>query len=347
MGHNMPDRCFVIAEAGVNHDGDLEKAIRLVDIAAGAGADAVKFQTFSAERLVAASAPKAEYQKRGTSPAESQLAMLQRLELAPGAHHTLRAHAEARGIEFMSTPFDERCADFLLELGVKRFKVSSGDLTNLPFIRHLATTGLPVILSTGMATLGEVERAIDAFHGAGGDGLSILHCTSNYPAAPQDVNLRAMQTLARAFGLPTGYSDHSLGIEIPIAAVALGARIIEKHFTIDTSAPGPDHAASLTPGQLADMVRGIRIVERALGDGIKRPRATEREVAAVARKSIFADTAIPAGTRILRSHLTMRRPGTGLGAELLELVVGRLAARDIGAGEMVGLEHLGASGDDA
>jgi N-acetylneuraminate synthase len=343
----MPERCFVIAEAGVNHDGDIEKALRLIDVAADAGADAVKFQTFSAERLVAASAPKAEYQKRGTAAAESQLAMLQRLELSTDDHHTLRAHAEAHGIEFMSTPFDERCADFLLELGVKRFKVSSGDLTNLPFIRHLAETRLPVVLSTGMATLGEVERAIDAFHGAGGEALSILHCTSNYPAEPQNVNLRAMQTLATAFGLPTGYSDHSLGIEIPIAAVALGARLIEKHFTIDTNAPGPDHAASLTPRQLTDMVLGIRTVELALGDGIKKPRPTEREIAAVARKSIFADMAIPAGSRIQRSQLTMRRPGTGLGAELLEIVVGRLATRDIGAGEMLGLEHLGASGDDA
>lgn len=343
----MSERCFVIAEAGVNHDGDIGKALQLIDVAADAGADAVKFQTFSADRLVAANAPKAEYQKRGTSAPESQLAMLQRLELSPDAHHALLAHAEVRGIEFMSTPFDERCADFLLDLGVRRFKVSSGDLTNLPFIRHLAATRLPVILSTGMATLGEVERAIDVFYGAGGEGLSILHCTSNYPAAPQDVNLRAMQTLATAFGLPTGYSDHSLGIEIPIAAVALGARLIEKHFTIDTSAPGPDHAASLTPRELTDMVRGIRTVELALGNGTKKPQPMEREVAAVARKSIFADMAIPAGSRIQRSQLTMRRPGTGLGAELLDLVVGRLAARDIGAGEMVGLEHLGASGDDA
>jgi N-acetylneuraminate synthase len=347
MVNTKPVRVLIIAEAGVNHDGDIEKAIRLVDAAADAGADVVKFQTFSAERLVASAAPKAEYQKRGTSAAETQYEMLKRLELSPEDHRKIRTHALRRDVEFMSTPFDEACADFLLELGVHRFKVSSGDLTNIPFLRHLAATGLPVILSTGMATMGEVERAVDAFTGAQGGPLSILHCTSNYPTRPEDVNLRAMQTIAAAFGLPVGYSDNTLGIEVSVAAVALGARIIEKHFTLDTSAPGPDHAASLTPGEFKAMVHGIRTIELALGDGIKRPGRAEREVAAVARKSIFADVAIPAGTRIARSHLTMRRPGTGLGAELLDLVVGRLASRDIGAGEMLGLQHLGSSDRDA
>jgi N-acetylneuraminate synthase len=338
----VSESCFIIAEAGVNHDGDLDKAIRLVEVAAAAGADAVKFQTFSAARLVSSSAPKAEYQKRGTSAAESQFEMLKRLELSQADHRTLFAHAMSSGIEFMSTPFDEVCADFLLELGVRRFKVSSGDLTNLPFLQHLAATKLPVILSTGMATMGEVERAIDTFRSAGGGPLSVLHCTSNYPARPDDVNLRAMKTIGNAFGVPVGYSDHTLGVEIALAAVALGARIIEKHFTLDTTGAGPDHAASLAPEQLTTMVQGIRTVELALGDGIKRPSAAEREVAAVARKSIFAAAPIVAGSDIKRDQLTMRRPGTGLGAEMLEVVVGRIAARDIAAGEMVSLDHLGA-----
>jgi N-acetylneuraminate synthase len=332
--------CFVIAEAGVNHDGDIAKALRLVDVAAAAGADAVKFQTFSAERLVTTTAPKAEYQKRGTSAAESQFEMLKRLELSRADHLTLFSHAATRGIEFMSTPFDEHCADFLQELGVKRFKVSSGDLTNLPLLVHLAATKLPVILSTGMATMGEVERAIETFLAAGGGPLSVLHCTSNYPARPDDVNLLAMQTIGVAFGVPVGYSDHTLGTEVAIAAVALGARIIEKHFTLDTSAPGPDHAASLTPEQLVAMVRAIRTVEVALGDGIKRPRASEREVAAVARKSLVASLPLAVGHVLTAADLTMRRPGTGLPWEVLGLVVGRHLRRPLQPGDLLTLEAL-------
>lgn len=334
-------KVFFIAEAGVNHDGDVEKALRLVDVAADAGADAVKFQTFSAARLASVEAPKAEYQRRSTSEQESQREMLQRLELTEDAHRRLLAHADRRGIEFMSTPFDEGCADFLFELGVRRFKVSSGDLTNLPFLRHLARKRRPVILSTGMATMGEVERAIEVFVAERAGLPTVLHCTSNYPASAADVNLKAMQTLSQAFGVEVGYSDHTLGIEVSIAAAALGAVVIEKHFTLDRRASGPDHAASLMPDELAALVRAVRVVESALGNGVKRPSPTELEVASVARKSIFAAMDIPAGTLVESRHLTMRRPGTGLGAELLELVVGRVAAKTVPAGSMLTLEHLG------
>ena len=333
-------QCFIIAEAGVNHDGDLKKAKLLVEVAAHAGADAVKFQTFSADRLVALSAPKAAYQHRGTPAEESQHAMLKRLELSNDAHRILKSHAESCGIEFMSTPFDEECADFLVELGVSRIKVSSGDLTNLPFLKHLAASGLPVILSTGMATLGEVERAIAQFPDASAR-LSLLHCTSSYPASPSDVNLSAMRTMSTAFGLPIGYSDHTSGIEVAIAAAALGATIIEKHFTLDKHAPGPDHAASLLPEEMKAMVLAIRTVELAIGDGVKAPRAGERDVAAVARKSIFMRATVPAGGQIGERDLTMRRPGHGLGAELLGLVVGRTASVEIVAGQMVSLDMLG------
>jgi len=340
VSSNRPS-VLIIAEAGVNHDGDIEKAKKLIEVASVAGADAVKFQTFSAERLASVGAPKAAYQKRGTSELESQLEMLKRLELSEDDHRALKLHAEELGIEFMSTPFDEQCADFLLGLRVSRFKVSSGDLTNLPLIEHLARSGLPVILSTGMANLGEVERALETFRAAGGEKVSVLHCTSNYPAPPATVNLRAMLTMATAFQVPVGYSDHTLGIEIAVAAVALGATIIEKHFTLDVAAPGPDHAASLTPEQLKAMVRAIRDVEAALGDGVKRPSENEREVALVARKSIFAEVTIPAGAAIEAAHLTMRRPGSGLGAELKGMVIGRVAERTIHAGEMIAFDQLG------
>lgn len=332
---------FVIAEAGVNHDGDIDKAIALVDAAASAAADAVKFQTFSADRLVTRSAPKAAYQKRTTNNEESQHAMLRRLELSDEAHHRLQQHASTREITFLSTPFDEVAADFLDGLGVAAFKVPSGELTNLPFLAHVARKRKPMIVSTGMATLAEVERALDTIRAAApAVEVVVLHCTSNYPAAVDDVNLRAMESLSRAFGVTVGYSDHTLGTSVSTAAVALGASLIEKHFTLDKSAAGPDHAASLDVQQLAALIVAIRDVEMALGDGVKRPRPAEREVALVARKSIVAARRLTVGQIIGAADVVLRRPGSGLGADVLPLVIGRTLRCDVDEGTLLSLEAL-------
>jgi N,N'-diacetyllegionaminate synthase len=334
-------RCFIIAEAGVNHDGDVDAAKALIDVAADAGADAVKFQTFSAKRLATAAAPKAAYQLKNTEAAESQVAMLQRLELSDDAHRMLQAHAKQRGIVFISTPFDEVAADFLESLDIPLFKIPSGELTNTPFLAHVAKKGRPLILSTGMATLGEVETAVAVVRSAGCTDLTVLHCTSNYPASIDDVNLRAMQTMGAALGVKVGYSDHTLGIEVSLAAVALGAAVVEKHFTLSKLRTGPDHAASLEPAELAALVHGIRTVERALGDGVKAPKAAEREVAQVARKSVVASRAIAAGAVLVADDLVMRRPGTGLSAQFLPLLVGRVVRRAVDEGELLSLEVIG------
>src|SRR6266568_1861300 len=277
--------CFIIAEAGVNHDGQLERALALVDAAHAAGADCVKFQTFQADALISPDAPKAVYQARDR-PHESQLEMVRRLELPFDAFRAIQARASERDLLFLSTPFDERSADWLTQLKVPAFKVGSGDLTNLPFLRHLARVGVPLILSTGMSTLDEVHNAVRAVREIAPVPLALLHCVSNYPADPADANLRAMATLAAAFDVPVGYSDHTDGIETALAAVALGACVVEKHLTLDRGLPGPDHAASLAPDEFAQMVHGIRTVERALGDGIKRPRPSEADTASVARRSL-------------------------------------------------------------
>jgi N-acetylneuraminate synthase len=326
---------FMIAEAGVNHGGDLSVADQLIEAAARAGADAVKFQTFSADRLVTPDARKASYQKETTGEG-SQHAMLKRLELSADDHRHLLETCAAHDIEFMSTPFDEESADLLETLGVSAYKVSSGDLTNLPFLRYLADKGRPLIVSTGMANIGEVEDAVSAVEGA---DLTLLHCVSNYPTEPAHVNLKAMETL-RCFGHPVGYSDHTLGIEFPIAAVALGATVIEKHFTLNRSLPGPDHRASLEPGELAEMVRAIRNIEAGLGDGRKRPAPGEDETAAVARKSLVAARDIASGEVLTEELVTARRPGTGLSPKFLSMVVGRRAARDIAENELLRLADL-------
>jgi len=339
IGDGAP--CFVIAEAGVNHNGDLGLAKKLVDAAAAAGADAVKFQTFTADRLAAPSAPKAAYQRATTGAAESQLDMLRRLELSHAAHRELLAHCERQGILFMSSAFDEESADFLADdLGVALFKVPSGELTNLPFLAHLARTRRPLVVSTGMATLDEVDAAVRTITTAGTRDLVLLHCVSNYPAAPADVNLRAMATMAAAFGVPVGYSDHTLGLEVALASVALGARALEKHFTLDRTLPGPDHRASLEPDDLAALVRGVRAVEASLGHGRKEPAASEADTAAAARKSVVAARDIPAGTRLTTDAITLRRPGTGLPPSMAPAVVGRTAARDIPAGTLIAREML-------
>ncbi len=336
IGSGRP--CFIIAEAGVNHNGEMRLARQLVDAAAEARVDAVKFQTFQARRLVAAHAPKATYQLQQTDAAESQLEMLRRLELSPEQHRELGAYCEARGVLFLSSPFDEQSADLLEALGVLAFKIPSGEITNLSFLRHVAKKSKPMIVSTGMATLGEVETALDAIQETGNRQVVVLHCVSNYPVQPQDVNLRAMSTLRAAFGVPVGYSDHTLGIEIPLAAVALGACVIEKHFTLDRSLPGPDQQASLEPDELAALVRGIRAVEAALGDGHKRPAASEANTAAVARKSLVAACDIPAGTRLTAEMIAMKRPGTGLPGALTSYLIGRVARVAIPADTLLAWE---------
>jgi N-acetylneuraminate synthase len=329
-------RTLIIAEAGVNHSGHLETALALVDAAAGAGADIVKFQTFNANSLAGRSARKADYQQRTTDASETQLAMLQRLELPQSAHHALIVRAKERGIEFLSTPFDGQSLEFLLSLHLPRIKIGSGDLTNAPLLHSVAKAGAPLILSTGMATLGEVEEALgvlahgySADHGAPGIAafrsawrdraarqhlarhVSLLHCTTEYPCPPGDVNLAAMATMRAAFQLPVGYSDHTDGIEVSLAAVALGANIIEKHLTLDRNAEGPDHAASLEPTDFKRMVSAIRNIEGALGDGVKAPKESEIKNIPVARKSIVAARPLKAGEVLGPADITTKRPGSG------------------------------------
>jgi len=326
---------FVIAEAGVNHNGDLKLARALIDVAVEASADAVKFQTFRADRLATPDAPKAEYQLRTTGNEESQFEMLRRLELSADAHRELQSYCEERGMIFLSTPFDEEAVDLLDELGVPAFKISSGDLTNSPLLEHVARKGKPVILSTGMSELSELIEAVSVLNTAGCETPILLHCVSNYPADPAEANLRAMQTMRSAFDVPVGFSDHTEGIDISLAAVALGACVIEKHFTLDRTLPGPDHRASLEPAELRELVRSIRRVETALGSGRKVPTATEVETAKVARRSLVAARDIPAGTILEREMVVMRRPGTGMLPAMLDTLLGRQAIRDIAAGTLL------------
>lgn len=321
--------CFVIAEAGVNHNGSLDLARRLIDAAIIAGANAVKFQTFRADRIATRDAPKAEYQKRASGASESQLDMLRRLELSLEDHRALATDCASGGITFLSSPFDEESADLLEDLGVPAFKVPSGELTNLPFLCYLARKARPLIISTGMATLSEVRVAVDAVRNAGCTEMALLQCTSSYPADPADSNLRAMATMASAFGVPIGYSDHTVGNEVALAAVALGACIVEKHFTLDRLLPGPDHLASAEPAGFAALVSGIRSVEAALGDGEKRPTASEFDTARVARRSLVAATTIPQGSPLTPEMVAARRPGTGLAPSRLPEILGRRAVREI------------------
>ena len=332
---------FIVAEAGVNHNGELDLALRLVDAAAAAGADAVKFQTFRTDALVSAAAPKARYQQETTGSAESQSAMLAKLELSPAAHERLRDHATRRGIVFFSTPFDEASADVLDRLGVALFKVPSGEVTNVPLLRHLAAKGKPILLSTGMCTLEEVATALDTIAGAGDPPVAVLHCVSAYPAPAEETNLRAMDTLRARFGRPVGLSDHTLGVEIALAAVARGAAVLEKHVTLDRTLPGPDHRASLEPDELARLVRGARLIEAALGDGDKRPMPSEIDTRAVARRSVVASRALPAGHRVTRADVAVKRPGTGIPPAELERVVGRTLTRALAADELLDWKALG------
>ena len=327
--------CFIIAEAGVNHNGELELAKQLVDVAVDAGADAVKFQTFKVDAVVSSGAPKAGYQKLTTDASETQHAMLRRLELSHDAHRDLFCHCQDRGIVLLSTPFDHDSASFLVEIGVPVLKVPSGEVTNLPFLRFLGSLGRPLILSTGMCYLGEVERAVHVLREADCDQVVLLHCVSSYPAQPADANLRAMHTLREAFGLPVGYSDHTLGIEVPLAAAALGAAIVEKHVTLDRALPGPDHQASLEPHEFKAMVNGIRLVEAALGDGRKEPTGAEIENRSTVRRSLAATVDISEGSILTAEMLTALRPGVGISPTRLDRVIGRRLVRARKAGEIL------------
>lgn len=337
---NEKNRAFIIAEAGVNHNGDIDTALKLVDKAVESGADAVKFQTFNADKLALKNAPKAGYQLKTTSSSESQYEMLKRLQLLPEDYYRLFEHCMNRNIHFISTPFDEDSADFLEELGVSVFKIPSGEITNIPYLKHIAKKGMPVILSTGMANLGEVEAAVECLSAQDNRQIILLHCVTNYPASPSDVNLRAMKTMALAFGFPTGYSDHTEGIEISLAAAALGAKVIEKHFTLDKNMEGPDHKASLEPAGLKLMIESIRDIESALGNGIKKQTENETDTAAVVRKSIVAVNKIMAGSLISKEDLGLKRPGSGMSPSMIEYITGRIAAVDIEPESLVTMAML-------
>ncbi len=336
MVSEAPPPVFVIAEAGVNHNGDLALALALCDAARAAQADAVKFQTFRAEDLVVRGAPTAGYQARQTGD-QDQFPMLQRLELSGEQHRQIKAHCDRIGIEFFSTPFSVGAVDLLVGLGVKRLKLSSGELTHRVLVEHAAATQLPLLMSTGMATMEEITEGLAWARAARGhlDGVVVLHCTSAYPAPDEALNLLAMQSMGRDLGVAVGYSDHSLGLEAPLAAVALGATVIEKHLTLDRAMPGPDHAASLEPPELAAMVRGIRRVSAMRGNGVKAPGAEERDTARVARRSVVAATPIPAGTVLTAAMLQCRRPATGIPPRDLQQLMGRRTRAALAEGDVL------------
>ncbi len=333
-------RVFVIAEAGVNHNGDIDMARKLVDVAVSAGADAVKFQTFHADSLVTAKASKAGYQKLYDSVEEGQAVMLRQLELSFEQFAQLKAYCDLKKIIFLSTPFDDESVDFLSGLGVPFFKVSSGELTHMRLLARIAGKGLPVILSTGMSDMDEIAQALVGLAKNGSGQVLLLQCVSQYPADFHDVNLLAMKTLRERFGLPVGLSDHTLGIEVPIAAVALGARVIEKHFTLDKTLPGPDHQASLSPLELKAMVVAIRHIEQALGDGVKRVVAREQDVRAAARRSLVAARDIRQGQVLDAEDVCFKRPGTGMPPVEVLKVVGKKALMPIPADTVITLEML-------
>ena len=338
IGEGYP--VFVIAEAGCNHNGNIAMAKRLVDAASEAEADAVKFQTFTSSALVIPHAAKADYQKKNSgSPDETQYALLKKLELPFHSFTTLKAYCKEKGIIFLSTPFDNGSADLLDQLHVPAFKIASGEITNFPFLSHIARKKKPIILSTGMSTLEEVEKAVALLNQSGGAELILLHCTSDYPAPPEDVNLRAMNTLHRRFRVPAGLSDHTPGGAVALAAVALGASVIEKHLTLDKGLPGPDHRASLEPHELKLLVEDIRSVEKALGDGIKKPSPAEIRTRFFARKSIVTATPIKKGQLLTERNLTVKRPGTGISPTEWETVLGRKAVRDFEKDELLEIDQ--------
>ena len=330
-------KTLIIAEAGVNHNGSIDTAKKMIDVAATAGADLVKFQTFKAEALVTQSADKAEYQKNLTDASESQFEMIKKLELDRVAHEELIQHCKQKNIQFLSTAFDHDSIDFLAEMNIPFYKIPSGEITNLPYLRHVASKGKPVFMSTGMSTLEEVRVAMDVLLEAGvkKDDINILHCNTEYPTPVEDVNLRAMLTIEKKLGVKVGYSDHTLGIEVAVAAVALGASVIEKHFTLNRTLPGPDHAASLEPKELKAMVTAIRNIEQALGDGVKRPSPSEKKNIPLARKSIVAKKLINKGTTFSENNLTVKRPGTGISPMEWDKLLGRISNKDYNKDDII------------
>ncbi|MCY6370509.1 N-acetylneuraminate synthase [Clostridium ganghwense] len=333
VGNNSS--CFIIAEAGVNHNGDIKLAKKLVDMAVYAGVDAVKFQTFKSEKLVTGYAQMAKYQKDNIGTEDSQFNMLKKLELSYDEFKELKKYCEDKEIIFLSTPFDFESADFLNSIGIEAFKISSGDLTNIPLLEHIAEFKKPIILSSGMAVLGEIEEALMCLKNKDIEDVAALHCTSNYPAALESVNLRAMNTIKEALSVVGGYSDHTEGITIPIAAAALGANIIEKHFTLDKNMDGPDHKASLEPEELKKMVEGIRNVESSLGNGVKMFSESEISTMQVARKSIVASRNINKGEIIKLEDLDYKRPGNGLSPKYYKNLIGKQANKDINKDEQI------------
>ena len=330
-------KTFIIAEAGVNHNGSIELAKKLIDVAADAGSDAVKFQTFKAERLVCKSAAKADYQKKTTDADESQFDMLKRLELNEDAHKELMGYCRDKGIIFLSTPFDLESIDMLGSLGIEIFKIPSGEITNLPYLRKIGRLKKKIMLSTGMADIGEIGNAINVLteYGTRKDDITVLHCNTEYPTFFEDVNLLAMLTIRDVFKVNVGYSDHTPGIEAPVAAVALGASVIEKHFTIDKNMKGPDHKASLEPDELKAMIYAIRNIEKALGNGIKKPSRSEMKNIQVVRKSIVAAKDIKKGETFTEDNITVKRPGTGISPMEWDGIIGKAAIKDFAENESI------------
>lgn len=333
----MLNKVFIIAEAGVNHNGSLELAKKLVDVASDAGADAVKFQTFKAINLVSKNTDKAEYQKQTTDSNESHFEMIKRLELDKSAHTELIKYCKIKNIMFLSTPFDNDSIELLSDFGLEIFKIPSGEITNLPYLRKIASLNKKIILSTGMANLGEIESALEILTKGGTkkENITILHANTEYPTPMEDVNLKAMTTIGNAFNMAFGYSDHTLGVEIPIAAVALGASVIEKHFTLDKTMEGPDHKASLEPNELKLMVKSIRNTEKALGNGVKQPSPSEAKNKIVVRKSIVAKKEIKKGEIFSEKNIGVKRPGSGISPINWDDVIGTIATKDYKEDELI------------
>lgn len=333
----MSNKVFIIAEAGVNHNGSIELAKKLIDVAVDAGADAVKFQTFKATNLVSKNAQKADYQKETTNKEESQFDMIKKLELDVNTHKELISYCKSKNIMFLSTPFDHDSIELLNDLGLEIFKIPSGEITNLPYLRHIGKLDKKVILSTGMADIGEIEDALDVLINAGTkkENIIVLHANTMYPTPMEDVNLKAMVTIGNTFDIAFGYSDHTLGIEVDIAAVAMGACCIEKHFTLDCMMEGPDHKASLEPNELKAMVKTIRNIELALGSSIKKPSKSEIPNMEIARKSIVAKTEIKKGDTLTEDNITIKRPGNGINPMRWDEIMGTIATKDYKEDELI------------
>lgn len=332
---NNQKKVFIIAEAGDNHNGNYDTALKLVDKAVEAGADCVKFQTFVTERVISKLAEKADYQKESTGTGESQYEMVKKLELSFEQFRQIKKYCEQKKIIFLSTPFDLESIDFLQEIDIPFWKIPSGEITNLPYLEKIAHTGKDIIMSTGMCTMEEIQKAIDILKKNGAGKITLLHCNTEYPTPYEDVNLRAMKTMAETFGVEVGYSDHTKGIEVPIAAVAMGAVVIEKHFTLDKNMPGPDHKASLEPDELKQMIQSVRNIEKALGSSEKKPSTSEIKNIDIARKSIVAKKAIKKGEELTEDNLDIKRPGNGISPMYWYDLLGTKAVKDFSEDELI------------